>query len=202
MKKILAKVFIFLTGALICSGAGYKGSLPNIDNEFEYVRTTPKITKPLYNSFDEFSSNPNYQKAPRENKTYIDVILKKDRTSQYINDLNDVIPILEKMQKCIQTDGSVQKFNAIASSIIDHADYMNQKYAQKPERFYISFAKLQNIAAQARAVATLRCESQIYIKYLTYQGDGQVYSKDSIRKQMNLLGEELENVIKILKDST
>ena len=151
---------------------------------------------------DEFSSQPKYKKVPRENKAYIDVILKKDKTSDYINDLNDVLPILEKMKKCIENHGSIQKFNAIASSIIDHADYMSLKYAEKPEKYYISFSKLQNIAAQSRAVATLRCESQIYIKYLTYQGEGQVYSKESIQEQIDIYETELENTIKIIKEST
>lgn len=202
MKKKTIYFILFFICTTICSGSGYKGSLPNIDNEFEYIRTTPKITRPIFNTMDEFSSQPKYKKVPRENKAYIDVILKKDKTSDYINDLNDVLPILEKMKKCIENHGSIQKFNAIASSIIDHADYMSSKYAEKPERYYISFSKLQNIAAQSRAVATLRCESQIYIKYLTYQGEGQVYSKESIQEQIDIYEAELENTIKIIKEST
>lgn len=202
MKKVLTYLFIFFTTSLICSGAGYNGTLPNIESEFDYIRTTPQTSKPIFNTVDGQNRPINYEKVPKENKSYIDIILKKDRTSPYINDLNDIIPILEKMKKCIENQGSVQKFNAIASSIIDHADYMSKKYEQRPERFYISYAKLQNTASHARAVATLRCESQIYIKYLTNQGEGQVYSKESIKRQVALFGEELENTIKILKDST
>ena len=104
----------------------------------------------------------------------VDIILKKDKTSPYINDLNEVISLLEKMKKCIDSNGNVQKFNAIASSIIDHADYMAEKYASSPERYYISFVKLQNIAAEVRNLATLRCESQVYIKYLAYQHDNKM----------------------------
>lgn len=202
MKKIFSKIFIIVCATALCTGAGYKGSLPNIEGNFDYAKTTPKSTKAIFNPMNETENNPQYKKIPRENKAYIDIILKKDKTSPYINDLNDIISILEKMKKCIDTNGSIQKFNAIASSIIDHADYMNEKYANRPERYYISFAKLQNIAAQARNIATLRCESQVYIKYLTYQGDGQVYSKDSIQQQIKLFEYELANTIKIMKDST
>lgn len=202
MKKICTKIFILFFICFFTSGAGYKGSLPNIDSQFEYLKTTPKVTKPLFNSLDDVENVPQYKRVPRENPSYIDIILKKDKTSPYINDLNDVITLLEKMNKCIKNHGSVQKFNAIASSIIDHADYMGEKYADRPERYYISFAKLQSIAAQARSVATLQCESQIYIKYLTYQGEGQVYSKDSMKRQIELFQEELEKTIRILKDST
>lgn len=202
MKKIFSKTLMILLGVALCSGAGYKGSLPDINGEFEYVRTTPQKTKPIFNTSGENNPNPKYKKIPRENPQYIDIILKKDKTSPYINDLNDVILILEKMEKCIDSNGSVQKFNAIASSIIDHADFMAEKYAQRPERYYISFSKVQDIAAQARTIATLRCESQIYIKYLTYQGEGQVYSKDSINRQIELFREQLDLTIRILKDST
>lgn len=202
MKKVFSKITILSLMVLVCSGSGYKGSLPNIDMQFEYLRTTPKETKPLYNTMDEFDHPAQLKKVPRENKQYIDIILKRDKTSPYINDLNDVIPILEKMKKCLENHGNIQKFNGIASSIIDHADYIALKYANQPERYYISFAKLQNIAAQARSIATLRCESQVYIKYLTYQGEGQIYSKDSIQRQLDLFEEELDITIKILKDST
>ena len=66
----------------------------------------------------------------------------------------------------------------------------------------ILFVKLQNIAAEARTLATLRCESQVYIKYLTYQGEGQIYSPDSIKAQIELFREQLDITIRILKDST
>lgn len=202
MKKDIPKVIFIFSLALLCTGSGYKGSLPDIDSEFEQIRTTPKETKSLFNSINENEHVPKYKKTPRENPSYIDIILKKDKTSPYINDLNEAIAILEKMQKCIKNNGNIQKFNGIASSIIDHADYIKEKYANRPEQYYISYVKLQNIAAQARDIATLRCESQVYIKYLTYQGEGQIYSKDSIKKQLDIFEEEIEKTIRILKDAT
>lgn len=201
MKKIVQKIAGLLFCAIICSAAGYKGSLPNIEPQFEYLKTTPKVTQPLFNSIDELDKPAGYTKTPRDNKTYVDLILKKDKTSPYINDLNDIITIMEKMQKCIEGQGNVQKFNAIASSIIDHADYMNEKYANKPEKYYISFKKYQELAAQARAIATLRCEAQIYIKYLTYQNEGQVYSKENIQRQMSYFSQELNTTIQVLRDA-
>lgn len=196
--KYILPILIF---ALLSSGAGYKGSLPQIEPQFDYIKSTPKTTQPLFNANDELDAPPNYVKTPRDNKTYIDLILKKDKTSPYINDLNDVIPILEKMQKCIDEQGNVQKFNAIASSIIDHADYLNEKYADKPEKYYITFKKLQELSAQARAIATLRCESQIYIKYMTYQNEGQVYSKENIQRQVTYFSHELKATLQLLRDA-
>lgn len=201
MKKIFSKTLLFLIITTTCCGSGYKGTLPDISASFVTQRKDLKSnTRPIFNTKNK--NTDELKKAPKENPQYIDIILKKDKSSPYLNDLNDVIAILEKMKKCIDSNGNVQKFNAIASSIIDHADYMAEKYAESPERYYISFVKLQNIAAEARNLATLRCESQVYIKYLTYQGDGQVYSKDSINQQIQLFKEQLETTIRILKDAT
>lgn len=201
MKKTFSKIFLFILITTMCCGSGYRGTLPDISASFVTQRKDIKSnTRPIFNTKNQNSDKLKH--APRENPQYIDIILKKDKSTPYLNDLNDVISLLEKMKKCIDSNGNVQKFNAIASSIIDHADYMAEKYADSPERYYISFVKLQSIAAEARNIATLRCESQVYIKYLTYQGDGQIYSKDSINNQITLFKEQLEIAIRILKDAT
>lgn len=201
MKKVTIKSLIFILCMLCCTGAGYKGTLPNITQHFESERTGPSNTKPIFNTSDK-SSNEKFKRIPRENPQYIDIILKKDKNTPYLDDLNDAITILEKMKKCIESNGNVQKFNAIASSIIDHADFIAEKYTNKPEQYYISFIKLQEIANDARTLATLRCESQLYIKYLAYQEEGQVYSKESIKNQISIFKDKLDITIRILKDAT
>ena len=201
MKKITINLTIITLGLLCCTGAGYNGTLPNITQHFESERTGPSNTKPIFNT-DNKSSNGKFKRIPRENPQYIDIILKKDKATPYLDDLNDAILILEKMKKCIESNGNVQKFNAIASSIIDHADFIAEKYANKPEKYYISFIKLQEIATEARNLATLRCESQLYIKYLAYQEEGQVYSKNSINEQISIFKDKLDITIRILKDAT
>ena len=202
MKKTYSKLLILALSIIICSGSGYRGTLPDINMQFEYKRTSTEESQPFYRTIDEIHHPAQFKNVPRENPSYIDIILKKDKSSPYINDLNDVIFLLEKLQKCIQNNGNIQKFNAISSSIIDHADYIAQKYADKPERYYISFSKLQSIAAQVRSVATLRCEATVYVKYLAAQGEGAIYSKESLQQQIDMLERDLDITIKILKDST
>ncbi len=197
MKRIIGIVLC----TILFSGSGYKGSLPKIEPQFEHLKTTPAVTDQLFTPADELDAPSKLTPSPRSNPVYIDIILKKDKTSPYLNDINDIIPILEKMQKCIANQGDVQKFNAIASSIIDHADYLTEKYADKPERFYISFKKIQELSAQARAVATLRCEAQIYLKYLTYQNEGQIYSKESIQRQVEYFSHEVNATLQLLRDA-
>jgi len=201
MNKRNLKLLIIISSLLVTTGAGYKGTLPNITNYFDTERKGPSNTRAIFNTKGK-TNNENFKRIPRENPQYIDIILKKDKTSPYLNDLNEAITILEKMQKCIESNGNVQKFNAIASSIIDHADYIAEKYGNKPEKYYISFIKLQEIANEARNLATLRCESQIYIKYLAYQNEGKVYNKENINEQIGLFKENLIITIRILKDAT
>lgn len=42
MKKIFGRIFILFFIGLFTTGGGYKGSLPDISTQFEYLQTTPK----------------------------------------------------------------------------------------------------------------------------------------------------------------
>ncbi len=196
MKKIVP---VLLLAAIITSGAGYKGKLPDIKSEFEYERHEPGTSRPLYNHNHEEVKNLKLAPAPKDNKTYIDIIMKKEPTSPYLNDIGDVIKILEKMQDCIATDNEVQRFNALASALIDNADFMQARYKNKPEEHYVSFKKVIEISTKARSLATLRCEAEIYVKYLPYSNEGQAYSKDNINKQIEYFSKDLESALKVLR---
>ena len=76
MKKIISKIFLILVGMTFVTGAGYKGSLPNITQYFESERTGPSNTRPIFNT-DGKPNDPKFKRVPRENPQYIDIILKK-----------------------------------------------------------------------------------------------------------------------------
>ena len=103
------------------------------------------------------------------------------------------------MQDCIATDNEVQRFNALASALIDNADFMQARYKNKPEEHYVSFKKVIEISTKARSLATLRCEAEIYVKYLPYSNEGQAYSKDNINKQIEYFSKDLESALKVLR---
>ncbi len=199
MKRIVQKILITGLIAFVCSGAGYKGKLPDIKSEFEYQRHEPEMTRPLFNHNHEETKNLKLAPAPKDNKTYIDIIMKKEPNSPYLDDINDVIKILEKMQDCIATDNEVQRFNALASALIDNADFMQARYKDKPEEHYVSFKSIMKISSRARAVASLRCEAEIYVKYLPYQNEGQAYSKENVQKQVDYFSKDIEDTLKVLR---
>lgn len=176
---------------------GYKGHLPNIASEFEY-----KKTKDEYKCL--IPTNPNATKkdlipAPRDNKAYVDIVVKKGSSSQYVNDVNDVIFILQKLIVNIEEDVNVQRFNAQVSGLLDNIFYIQDKYKNKPEANYVSFYKMLELANVARDTAILRTEAQAYSKYLAYSGEGAMYRPERIQKQMDHLLEEINKTLIVLK---
>ena len=176
---------------------GYKGHLPDIASEFEY-----KKTKDEYKCL--IPTNPNATKkdlipAPRDNKAYVDIVVKKAGNSQYINDVNDVIFILQKIIVNIEDDVNVQRFNAQVSGLLDNIFYIQDKYRNKPEANYVSYYKMLELANVARDTAILRTEAQAYSKYLAYSGEGAMYRPERIQKQMDYFLEEINKTLVVLK---
>lgn len=176
---------------------GYVGRIPDVPLEFEY-----KKTKDEYKCLIPKDTNVNAKEmlsAPRENKAYIDIVVKKGISSQYVNDVNDVILILQKLIANIEKDVNVQIFNAQVSSLLDNVFYIQDKYQNKPEGNYISFRKMMELANLARDVAIYRTEAQAYSKYLAYSGEGAIYRPERIQKEMDYLLSQIEETLIILK---
>lgn len=119
MKKIFLSAIVFLI-SIMTSGAGYMGTLPDVEAEFNYLRKEKtEKAMPVYTIDELDKQNENeLRPVPREDENYVDIIIKKDKTSKYLTDVNSVILILEKLRKCLNTDGDIQKFNADRKSVV------------------------------------------------------------------------------------
>lgn len=195
----MRRIFPILLCVLITTGAGYNGTLPNIEAEFAYKRTAPETSNPPFTPIEN-QNDIDLKKIPRDKKSYLEIIIKKDKSSQYLNDTNDVILLLEKLKKCIEQEQDIQMFNAIVSSLIDNIDLIKTQYKGKPEANYISYKNLMGLSTQARNVAVLRTEGQIYTKYLPYSSSGAVYTPQNIEKQVNNLLKSVDQSLYILKN--
>lgn len=195
LKKILP---IFLCTLITC-GSGYIGTLPDINGEFDYKRDTPKVVAPVFDP-TQSQNNSELKPIPRDNKSYLEIIIKKDKTSEYSNDVNDIISNLEKLKSCIESSDDIQKFNAIASNLLDNIQFMQDKYANRPESAYMSYRNLINLAAEARGVAVLRTQAQVYTKYLPYSTSGAQYKTSNINAKINKLGKSVNQSLYILKN--
>lgn len=201
MKKILS-VFILLFASLITTGAGYMGTLPNIDAEFQYLKeeVSDKTQAPFsVEELDEQNAKE-LKPIPRENDDYVDIIIKKDKTSKYMNDVSKVIAILHKLRQCINNNQDIQKFNAIVSNLIDHVEHIRVEYQDKPEHLFVSYSRLIALANEARDVATFRMQGRLNEKYLPYTAEENVYTREALNTKLENLAKNVSDMIFIINN--
>ena len=187
---------------ILTSGAGYVGTLPNIEAEFSYLRKEASEKSIAPYSVEELGKKHenDLKPIPRDNDNYVDIIIKKDKTTKYINDVNDIIIILEKLRKCLNTDRDIQKFNAIISNLIDNVDYIRQEYSGKPEENYLSYKRLLYISQQSRETASYRMNGLKTQKYLPYTSENNIYTQETLDSKMNDLLNNVNETLFVLKN--
>ena len=167
----------------------------------EYEADEPKQTTPEKIPSKDFNSENELKPVPRDNPAFVNIILKSDKTSQYVNDLNEFIPMLESIYDLIEDNSNVQIFNAKVYYFNKSADYFRDKYMNKPESQFVSYKRLMELSMHARSVALLRNEAEKYNPYLAYGGSGYIYNPNSITEQLGYLKDEIKQTILILKES-
>lgn len=222
MKKILALSLILLISAASCQafnfpwkkdktqsteatpleydneGKGYVGTLPDISKG--YKTSEPKVSKPIIERNKNFNSSEEIKPIPRDNPAFVNIILKQDKTSPYVNDINELLPQLENILTCIEDNYDVQKFNAKVMFFTQNVKYLQEKYEGKPESSFDSFKKLLTLSTHSQSIATLRAEAEKYRPYLAYTGAGYLYNDNVINQQLDYLKTEIEDTIVILKE--
>lgn len=179
-------------------GQGYVGTLPDLTRNFK--PSEPIKAKPVFEQTRKFNSENDIKPVPRDNPAFVNIILKQDKTSPYINDLTEFIDMLEKIYESIENKENIQRFAARVYYFNQHADFFRQKYENQPESSYISYEKLLELSLQAKTVSQLRTEAEKYSPYLAYTGQGQIYNSNNIDEQVEYLKEAIEKTITILKD--
>ncbi len=179
-------------------GKGYAGTLPNINNKIEKSKT--KVTTPIFEAQEGFNNPAELKPVPKDNPAFINIIQKKDKTSEFVNDANEVIPMLEKLVDCIEENESLQLFITKANVLTLNIDNLTEKYDGKPESFYESFRKLQEVNRYVKSIALLRKEAVTYQRYLAYSESGSIYNPENINQQLQYLLEELNTAILLLRE--
>ena len=187
---------------LITTGAGYVGTLPNVEAEFEYLKKESSEKSQAPYSIEQLDkmNEEKLRPIPREDDNYVDIIIKKDKTTQYTNDVNSVILILEKLRKCLNTNQDIQKFNAIVSNLIDNVEYIRQKYKDKPESNYLSYNKMITLSSLARDTANFRTQGLKVQQYLPYTSSENQYTKENLDIKLEILFENVNETLYILKN--
>lgn len=181
------------------NGNGYVGKLPDLTKGFK--TSEPQNTKPVFETTKDFNSSEEIKPVPRENPAFVNIILKQDKISPYLNDINELLPQLENLLTCIEDNSDVQKFNAKAYFFTKTMEYLKNKYDGLPESSYYSFQKLLELSTHTRSLAALRAEAEKYRPYLAYTGSGYLYNENVINEQLEYLKTEIEDTIVILKEA-
>lgn len=179
-------------------GKGYAGTLPKLEDKIEKNKT--KVTTPIFESQEGFDDPSDLKPVPKDNPAFINIIQQKDKTSQFTKDAGEIIPMLEKLVDCIQDEESLQLFVTKANLLTLNIDSLSEKYNGKPESYYESFRKLQDVNRYVKSISELRREAVTYQKYLAYSESGSIYNPENINQQLEYLLEELNSAILLLRE--
>lgn len=178
-------------------GKGYAGTLPNLKQNVK--PKDDKVATPIYESQKDFTNPSDLKPVPKDNPAFINIISKKDKTSQFVVDANEIIPLIERLADTIEDESSVQLFVTRANVLTMNIDHLISKYEGQPESYYESFKKLMEINGFVKTVAQLRREAITYQRYLAYQSTGSIYNPENINQQLQYLLEELNSTVVMLK---
>lgn len=177
---------------------GYVGTLPVLNKKVE-EEPAESSTKPQYEAKKDFNSANQIKPVPRDNPAFVNIILKADKNTQYINDINDLLPILEKIYDMIERNMDVQKFVATTYFFNKNIEVLREKYEGKPEFNFTSFQKILETDLHIQTVANLRTEAVRNTPYMPYGTDGKIYNSANIDQQLEYLMKDIEDTIVAIK---
>lgn len=187
-------------------GKGYVGTLPELTRDYGPKKSTdddgneiPAKVSPIPSK--DFNSEREIKPVPADDPTFVNIILKTEKTSKYANDISELIPILESIYDLIDENKNVQLFNAKVYYFNQSVNYFRDKYAGKPESQYVSYRRLMELSMHAQSVALLRTEAEKYNPYLSYGSAGYIYNPNNLQEQLGYLKTEIRQTILLLRES-
>ena len=213
MRKILV-ILLLLIFTSNCCYAGFfkKDNSNNVDTSKGYVGTLPDLSQeyssgegaispPVFDKIQDFHSENKIKPTPKDDPVFVNIILKKDKTSQYVNDIQEFIDMFEQISDSIESKENIQRFASRVYYLNINTEYFSEKYAGKPESNYLSYKQIIKVSNQAKEVSSLRSNAEKYKKYLAYTDTGAEYNPNNIDMQLFDLKLSIEKVINILKNT-
>lgn len=172
-------------------GKGYYGTLPDIEGDFEYKKESIKSAPKQYSEKD--IKDGLLLDAPLDDPLFLDVIIKKDKNSDYLNDLMKVKETLEKLKECINTNASIQFFNANVNVLDLQTKNLERKYQYTAYARTNSYYAVRHVNYSAKVLGNLKFDANFYSRYMPLQDS--IYTPQNIRVQSNALLEEIDRTI-------
>ena len=160
---------------------GYFGTLPDVNRDFSYKRQQETTTKAQDIITEEEINKEGLKPVPQNDTLFIDNIVKKEKSSSYINDVQRTKLALENLKKCIEQQGDIQRFNGCVYLVDMYSKNLENKYKNQSDCLRDSYGHILSTSYRAKLLGNLMYEANYYARYIpTQQGK---YSKDNIEKE-------------------
>ena len=167
---------------------GYYGKLPDINADFSYKRHKEEMTGSDINAkipTKEELEDANLKKAPFDDTLFLDNIVKKKDSSNYVNDIQKTKFALTNLKKCIEQNGDIQRYNACVNTVDLYVQSLRRKYENQSDCYRVSYIEILNTNNDAKILGNLMYDASYYARYVPTQ-EGK-YSKSNIEAQKKLL---------------
>ncbi len=182
---------------------GYKGVLPDIERDFEYLKQKTDSPKPKEDELllpEDIKEETDLKPAPFDDALFLDVIIKKDKTSNWVNDIQKTKFALKQLKTCIENNDDIQHYNAVVNLLDLYSKNLKTKYENKSESLLESYIEILNTTYYAKVLGNLMYDSNYYARYIPLR-EGQ-YSKYNIDlKKQDLLNRINKTLFIISNDS-
>lgn len=165
---------------------GYSGVLPNLEAEFEYKKENVVQSKKNYSN--EEANGELMLDAPFSDPLFLDTIIKKDKNSNYVNDLIKIKETLEKLRFCILNEKPIQMFNANVNILDLQTKALEKKYQNSTYNGCKSLLAIQRVNYDAKLLGNLKYDAKFYSRYMPIENT-QYNSQNVGAEGKKLLGE-------------
>lgn len=180
---------------------GYFGSLPDVEADFEYKKQAmPSSSQIDMKIPDENIEEENLKKAPFDDSLFLDMVIKKEPDSQYVNDIQKIKFALNNLKKCLENDGEIQKYNACVNGLDLYTQNFKKKYENESESLKESYREVLNTNYYAKSLGNLKYDANYYSRYVP-TATGQ-YSKGNISSKENDLLNRINKTLFLLNNET
>jgi len=180
---------------------GYYGTLPDIKQDFKYKETTSSKAPEINDTIPtEEIEAENLKPAPVNDTLFLDVIVKKDKASNYINDVQKTKFALMNLKKCIEDNGDIQRFNGCVNMVDMYSKNLAEKYENQSDSLRNSYIDIQNTNYYAKVLGNLLYDSNYYARYTPVQTGK--YSKENIESKKQDLLKRINKTLFLIANET
>ena len=178
---------------------GYVGTLPNLKNNV--TPEEPQKAMPVFDKTTTFHSENAIKPTPTDDPSFVNIILKQDKMSPYVSDLQEFIDMFEQILDSVENNEPNQRFASRVYYLNINTNYFMDKYEGRTESSYESYKKIVEISNRTKEISQLRADAEKYKRYLAYTDTGSIYSQNNIDKELDGLKIDIERAITVLKNT-